>query len=91
MYVLIAYETHKFVAELKRELADGTKEAARSYLGQAGLYQGTDVKLGPLLILDLTDMTDGVPALEENVWLERVSMKDGALWNLWYSAFRETG
>lgn len=62
----------RFSAELKREFNDASPASLRSYLGQAGLYSGTDVHLGLLLVLDLTSKLHGVPSLRDNVWVERV-------------------
>tara|TARA_R110002072_G_scaffold28296_3_gene91060 strand:- start:1878 stop:3797 length:1920 start_codon:yes stop_codon:yes gene_type:complete len=70
--VAISFETHRFVAELKRELVSSSREGLRRYLGQASLYQGTDVRLGLLIVLDLTDKSTGVPHFRDNVWLEEI-------------------
>lgn len=68
--VLVHYGTHSFTAELKREFQNATPDALRYYLGQAGSYQGTGVRLGILLVLDLTQKLSYVPHLRSNAWVD---------------------
>jgi hypothetical protein len=45
-------------------------EALAKYLNQAGAYQASNVRLGLLLVLDLSDKSQGQGrSLEKNVWL----------------------
>ena len=71
--VVIDFYQFRFIAELKRELVDASRSNLQRFLGQAGLYSGTDVHLGLLLVLDLTDKTTGVPSFRENVWCEELN------------------
>jgi hypothetical protein len=75
--IVVDFRSYRFVVEAKRELTNASRDSLREYLGQAGLYQGTSVKLGFLLVLDLTPKLHGVPALDTNVWVEKVPMGDG--------------
>jgi hypothetical protein len=68
--VLVHYGTHLFTAELKREFDDASRDSLRSYLGQAGSYQGTGVRLGLLLVLDLTPKPSYPGHLSRNAWVE---------------------
>lgn len=71
--VLIDFYQFRFVAELKREFDDASRANVQQFLGQAGLYSGTDVHLGLLLVLDLTDKSTGVPSFRDNVWCEKLA------------------
>jgi hypothetical protein len=71
--VVVDLYQFRFIVELKREFDDASPAGLRQYLGQAGLYSGTDVHLGMLLVLDLTDKSTGVPSLRDNVWVERIT------------------
>lgn len=71
--VLFDFYQFRFVAELKREFDDASRVNVRQFLGQAGLYSGTDVHLGLLLVLDLTDKSTGVPSFRDNVWCEKLA------------------
>jgi hypothetical protein len=74
--VLVEYGTHHFVAELKREFTDASPTALREYLGQAASYQGTNVTLGILLVLDLTPK-QRAPHVRSNAWVEIVPAMAG--------------
>jgi hypothetical protein len=68
--VRFAFGADRIVTEVKRDedpFADG---ALAKYLNQAGAYQVSNVRLGILLVLDLSDKTKGqARSLERSVWL----------------------
>lgn len=70
--VLVTFGRFHFSAELKRELDDAGRESLRKYLAQEGLYEGTDVPLGFLLVLDLTEK----PGPRTSFSLKRVAGTD---------------
>jgi hypothetical protein len=74
--ILVNFYGYHFVIEAKRELRDASPMSLRSYLGQAGLYLGTNVMLGFLLVLDLTSKRHGVPSLRSNAWVEITQLSD---------------
>jgi hypothetical protein len=78
--VLLRFDEFRFVVEIKRELGDPSPERLQQYLGQSVLYQSTDVKLGLLLVLDLTDKPRGPPSLEKSIWLARSRPKPADDW-----------
>ncbi|ADU09669.1 hypothetical protein ML5_4161 [Micromonospora sp. L5] len=64
------FGTVRFYIEIKRELHDASNAALeKSYLTQAADYAGTNSALGQLLVLDLTDHSDGVRHLRESAWV----------------------
>jgi len=69
--VLLRFDDFRFVVEIKRELNDPSPEGLRQYLGQSVLYHSTDVKLGLLLVLDLTEKPSGSASLEKSIWVDR--------------------
>jgi hypothetical protein len=69
--VLLRFDDFRFVVEIKRELDDPSPEGLRQYLGQSVLYQSTDVKLGLLLVVDLTEKPSGPASLEKSIWVDR--------------------
>lgn len=69
--VYFSFGAIKYVAEIKRELYDSSFEALRTkYLGQAAEYQNTNVKLGFLLVLDLTEKRQGAGDIKTHVKVE---------------------
>lgn len=71
--VSVSFSSFNFSVEIKRDSKDCSFEAIRSkYLGQAAEYLGTDVKLGFLMVLDLTDKSSGMNSIESNVKVEIV-------------------
>lgn len=70
--VLVTYSTHRFVVEVKRELADGSPAALRKYLAQTGIYTKTDVGVAILLVFDLTHKVGSIPRLSDSVWVEQL-------------------
>jgi hypothetical protein len=60
----------RYIAEIKRELANALRDNLEDkYLAQAVEYQGTNVPLGLLLVLDLTAHPHGLPHLRDTVWV----------------------
>jgi hypothetical protein len=71
--VNVGFSNFNFSVEIKRDLKDCSFETIRlKYLGQAAEYLGTDVKLGFLMVLDLTDKSSGMRSIESNVKVEIV-------------------
>ena len=64
-----SYRPERLVAEIKRETDDGSFEALmRSYAAQTTDYQNVSVRLGFLLVLDLTELrSQGTPHLRNLV------------------------
>lgn len=64
-----SYRPERLVAEIKRETDDGSFEALlRSYAAQTTDYQNISVRLGFLLVLDLTELrSQGTPHLRDLV------------------------
>ena len=69
--VLLRFDDFRFVVEVKRVLNDASTEGLCQYLGQSVLYHSTDVKLGLLLVLDLTEKPSGSKSLEKSIWVDR--------------------
>ena len=65
------YAKHRFIAEMKRELGNAEPSNIKRFLGQIAIYGATDVRLGLLLVLDLSDKSKGIPHIPQNVWLEK--------------------
>lgn len=68
--VILFFPRHQFIAEIKRELRDAQPSNLKKFLGQTTIYQATNIRLGLLLVLDLTDKSKGIQHLEQNVWVE---------------------
>lgn len=68
----------RFVVEVKRHLPQWTDDACTPFLRQTTAYQQTDLKLGVLAVLDLSDRPSGVPDFDECLWIadRRVSGRD---------------
>lgn len=70
--IYVGFGAHRFIIELKRHHGMVNEDVARQYLGQAGSYQGTNVKLGMLGVLELVNR-DGPPAsLDECIWYDAI-------------------
>ncbi|MBN9446687.1 MAG: hypothetical protein J0I67_07220 [Bosea sp.] len=76
--VYVGHGGWRFLIELKRHEASVTPLIARSYVGQAASYQGTNVKLGMLGILEIVDRKGPAPGLEDCVWFDTVVPEKGA-------------
>lgn len=70
---------NRFSIEIKRELRDASRESIRlSYSAQAAGYAVTSVGLGVLMVLDLTNHENGIPSVRDSVWVQKVSVPEGA-------------
>jgi hypothetical protein len=79
--IMVMVGSIRFVVEVKRSFTPVDPDVARAFLGQTGMYQGTNVTLGFLLILDLSPKTPGFPPhLRNNVWVERIRVSDRDQW-----------
>lgn len=70
--IYVGFGTHRFIIELKRHRGLVNEDVARQYLGQAGSYQNTNVKLGMLGVLELVSREGPPASLEECVWYDAV-------------------
>ncbi|MFC6026912.1 hypothetical protein [Methylobacterium mesophilicum] len=68
--IYVGHGGWRFLIELKKHEGQVTKQVARSYVGQAASYQGTNVKLGMLGILELVNRTGPPPGLEDCIWFD---------------------
>lgn len=75
--IVVSFGEFRFVIELKREKLNNSRDKLRRYLSQTGAYQVTDVRLGFLGVLDLSDRTGPPPHIEESIWTEDY-VPDGA-------------
>jgi hypothetical protein len=65
--------SHRLVIEVKRELSDASRAALHAaYGGQAAAYSAGGPRISLVLVLDLTDHSDGVPSLANSVWVDEV-------------------
>jgi hypothetical protein len=68
--VRFAYGTDRIITEVKRDDDPFADKALDAYLNQAGAYQASNVRLGVLLVLDLSDKSKGQGrSLAKSVWL----------------------
>lgn len=75
--VNVSFSSFNFSVEIKRDSQDCSPEAIRSkYLGQAAEYLSSDVKLGFLMVLDLTEKPTGMRSIESNVKIEIVKKEN---------------
>lgn len=75
--VYFSFNRFHVSAEIKRDWTDCSFEAIRkNYLGQAAEYSNTDVKLGFLLVLDLTLKPKGVKSIESSVKVEVIQKQN---------------
>ncbi|MFN7040872.1 MAG: hypothetical protein ACK4OH_06830 [Acidovorax temperans] len=70
--IYVGFGAHRFIIELKRHHGMVDADVARHYLGQAGSYQGTNVKLGMLGVLELVNREGPPASLEECVWYDAI-------------------
>lgn len=60
----------RYVTEVKRERSNSSRANLEArYLAQAVEYQSTNEPLGQLLVLDLTDHSDGTPHIKDSIWV----------------------
>jgi hypothetical protein len=65
--------SHRFVIEIKRELADASRQAIHAaYGGQAAAYSTGGPRISLEMVLDLTDHSEGVVSLAQSVWVDEV-------------------
>lgn len=75
--VYFTFNKFNISAEIKREMKDCSFESIRTnYLGQTAEYSNTDVKLGFLLVLDLTPKPNGIKSIESCVKVEFIEKDD---------------
>src|SRR5258706_8630677 len=75
--VVFSRSGDRFVVEVKRELEDASPESLfRSYGGQAEEYQNTSLRLGGLLVLDLTRRDGTAIHLRDAVTIRSVRRAD---------------
>jgi hypothetical protein len=68
--VRFSFGPNRLVTEVKRDPAPFDERALDKYLNQAGMYQASNVRLGILLVLDLSDKSRGeMRSLENSVWV----------------------
>jgi hypothetical protein len=72
--VFVTFGGTRVVIELKKEDGRVDRESLRTYLGQAVAYQVTNIRLGFLGVLDLTQSAAPASHLEENVWVAKVQV-----------------
>jgi len=71
--VYFSFGAVRFIAEIKRELKDCSFASLRNkYIAQALEYQNTNVKLGFLLVLDLTEKNNGAGDIEDHIRVETI-------------------
>lgn len=66
------------VTEVKRELHDSSRESLQRYVPQTAQYSGSTEPFSQLLVLDLTDHSDGVRPLRDLVWVVEHRADPGA-------------
>jgi hypothetical protein len=67
--IYIPQRGFRFVIEVKRLQDEWSDEALQPFLRQTTAYQQTDVRLGFLAVLDLSDRPAGIPHMDECVFL----------------------
>ncbi|WP_072389432.1 hypothetical protein [Hyphomicrobium sp. CS1BSMeth3] len=68
--IYVGHGGWRFLIELKKHEGVVSPDVAKSYLGQAASYQGTNVKLGLLGVLELVDRTGPPPSIESCIWYD---------------------
>ncbi len=66
--IYVGFGGVRFIAELKRHFGAIDREVAKTYFGQAGAYQATNVRLGFLGILELADRPGPPPTIADCLW-----------------------
>lgn len=79
--VRFTFGTDRIVTEVKRDEAPFRTGALDKHLNQAGAYQVSNVRLGVLLVLDLSDKSAGQGrSFERSVWVTpKPVLEDGDL------------
>jgi hypothetical protein len=76
LYVSCARQ-RRYIIELKREFQDCSSSGLRKYLAQSTAYQGTNIPLGLLGVLDLTSRSGPAAHLATNIWAETCESSAG--------------
>lgn len=72
--LIVQFDGFSITLELKREKTDVTVDGlAANYLPQLASYESTNVTLGMLVVLDLTDKPTGAANIRDNAWVARVA------------------
>lgn len=71
--LIVQFGGFRITIELKREKEDVTQSGLAKYLPQLASYESTDVTLGMLIVLDLTDKPIGAANIRDNAWVAIVS------------------
>jgi len=71
--IVIIRPAWRIVIEVKRELANASREGIARYLGQAASYTQTGPRVGFLVVLDLVHQKLWPLTIEDNVWVEAVA------------------
>lgn len=66
--IYVGFGGVRFISELKRHFGAVDREVAKTYFGQAGSYQATNVRLGFLGILELVDRPGPPPTIADCLW-----------------------
>jgi len=66
--IYVGFRGVRFITELKRHFGAVDREVVKTYFGQAGAYQATNVRLGFLGILELVDRPGPPPTIAECFW-----------------------
>jgi hypothetical protein len=71
--LIVQFDGFRITIELKREKVDVTPEGlTSSYMPQLAAYESTDVTLGMLVVLDLTEKPTGAANIRDNAWVARL-------------------
>jgi hypothetical protein len=62
----------RMVVEVKREVADCSRNGIRKFLGQAANYELTGPRIGFLIVLDLQSQKTWPLTMQDNFWVEEV-------------------
>lgn len=70
--LIVQFADFRITIELKREKGDVSPEGLAEFLPQLAAYESTDVALGMLVVLDLTDKPTGPANIRDNAWVSTV-------------------
>lgn len=87
----IGFGGARFIAELKRHFGNVDREVARSFFGQAGAYQATNVRLGFLGVLELVDRPGPPPTIAECLWHAEFVPEGSMLARTWLCSVCQEG
>jgi len=66
--IYVGFGGVRFIVELKRHFGTVDREVVKTYFGQAGAYQATNVRLGFLGILELANRPGPPPTIADCLW-----------------------